>query len=553
MNTTSQLILPMDANSEATILHSKPERFRVLDHDCFDVIVVGAGTGGLTTAALLARRGYKVLVLDRHYVVGGNATVFHRPGYQFDVGLHYLGDCGPNGSIPRILHATGIDDIIFRELDPDGFDTLVFPDFTFPVPKGIENFRERLITYFPKEEQGINRYIDLLHNLWSLQGIGNGFLHTLRLLWQARRVFWYRNITLKEFLDTCTTDKRLSAVLAAQSGLYAQPPSRASLMVHAFVTMSYLTGAYYPIGGAQVISDRLAQVIEQHKGKILLMSEVTRIIVENGHVTGVELKSPHLGKLIVHASVVISDADLKHTLLDLVGPAYLRDKTVQNTRAYQMSPAFGVVFLGIQRDLQAEGVPNTNYWIHPNYDQEQVYIEACAGRFYPKPFCYVSIATLKDPDNPKLAPPGVTNMELMTIVPSQPEAWGSRMSEIINGTYRNNLKYIEMKEALAARLLNTVESVFPSISKQVVFQEVASPMTHTRFTGSTGGSGYGIALIPSQFLLKRPSSATEIKGLFLCGASTVSGHGIAGTMWSGVLAASRLAGMEILKDVRGKL
>jgi phytoene dehydrogenase-like protein len=82
-----------------------------------------------------------VLVLDRHYVAGGNTTVFHRPGYQFDVGLHYLGDCGPDGYIPRILRAAGVEDVVFRELDPDGFDTLVFPDFIFRVPKGIENFR----------------------------------------------------------------------------------------------------------------------------------------------------------------------------------------------------------------------------------------------------------------------------------------------------------------------------------------------------------------------------------------------------------------------------
>jgi len=153
---------------------SSPDRLHGLDRDTFDVIVGGAGTGGLTAAALLARRGRSVLVLERQSVAWGNATVFERPGYQFDVGLHYLGDCGPDGSIPRILRAAGVDDVVFREMDPDGFDTLVFPEFTFRVPKGIQAFRARLIDRFPGEAPGIDRYLGMLESAWSLTKLGDG-------------------------------------------------------------------------------------------------------------------------------------------------------------------------------------------------------------------------------------------------------------------------------------------------------------------------------------------------------------------------------------------
>ena len=104
------------------------DRFKTLESDTFDVIVVGAGIGGLTAAATLANRGKQVLVLDMHYEMGGCATVFHRKGkdYEFDVGLHYIGDCGKDGLIPRILRGAGIDDgeIRFIEQDPEGFETL---------------------------------------------------------------------------------------------------------------------------------------------------------------------------------------------------------------------------------------------------------------------------------------------------------------------------------------------------------------------------------------------------------------------------------------------
>ncbi len=520
-----------------------------LDRDTFDVIVVGAGTGGLTVAALLVRSGRSVLVLDQHAVAGGNATVFERPGYEFDVGLHYLGDCGPEGGIPRILRAAGVEDVVFREMDPDGFDTLVFPDFTFRVPKGLDEYRARLIDRFPAEARGIDRYLEVLRAIWSLQGAAGGGM-SAKTLWRARKAVPYFNATLQALFDRWTKDVRLRAVLAGQSGDYAEPPSRVALVMHAMVVMGYLQGAYYPAGGGQVISDRLAEAIERRGGKILLSAPVTRIIIEHGRAGGVEFESKCLGRCTARAPVVISDADLKETMLDLVGATNLKPKTVMRMHRYEMAPALGVVYLGLKRDLRAAGVPNTNFWVHPSYDQEPIYAEARAGRFHPEPFCYVSIATLKDPDNPRAAPPGVANVELATVVPSQPEAWGTTLEEMFRGTYHVNPRYQRAKAALAARLIAAADRVLPGLERDIVFQEVSTALTHARYTRSTGGTAYGIAPIPSQFLFRRPGHATEIPGLYLCGASTYTGHGIPGVMWSGVLAASRVAGAGVLRDVR---
>ncbi|MFM9881888.1 MAG: phytoene desaturase family protein [Burkholderiales bacterium] len=527
----------------------------------FDVIVIGAGTGGLTAAALLARRGRSVLVVERHAVAGGNATVFNRPGYQFDVGLHYLGDCGPDGMIPRILRAAGIHDITFRELDPSGFDTLVFPDFTFYLPRGIEAFRARLIERFPREAKGIDRYLAVLHGIRALQGLwGGGIGQAIRSVWQARTAIRFRNRTLEQFFDRHITDRRLRAVLAAQSGDYAEPPSRAALLAHAAVIEGYLMGAYYPQGGAQTISDRFVTAITGCGGEIRLRSTVTRILIERGRAVGVEFvdddptreiargEKAHAPQ-IAHAPVVISDADIKHTLLELVPPDQLRTPTLERTRSYEMAHALGVVYLGVRRDLRAEGIRNTNFWVHPGYDPEAVYAAARAGRFDPDPPCFIFASTLRDPDNPRLAPPGHANIQLVSIVPAQPQAWGTTAGELASGAYRDNPAYVQTKDAFAARLIKTAERALPGLSGAIVFQEVASPLTHSRFTRSTGGTGYGIGLIPSQFLMRRPGPLTDVGGLYLCGASTISGHGIAGTMMSGVLAAAKVVGPRLLNEV----
>jgi phytoene dehydrogenase-like protein len=476
--------------------------------------------------------------------------VFRRRGYEFDVGLHYVGDCGPDGLIPRILRAAGALGVRFRELDPDGFDTYHFPDFVFRVPRSVDEFRRRLLEVFPSEAKGIDRYLRLLREAWSLTQIA-GPVSALRTLPRALLALRWRSDTLAAFLDTCTSDVRLRAVLAGQLGTYAQPPSRAPLLAHALVAGHYFHGAYYPEGGGQVIADRLAESIEAHGGKILLRARVLRILVEQGRAAGVELENRHVGRRVIRAPIVISNADLKHTVLDLVGREHLPAATIARTASYEMSPALAMVYLGIRRDLHAEGVANSNHWVYSDYDFEPEYAAARAGQFYSTPACYISLASLKDPSNPRLAPPGVTNLQLMTVVPSSPEAWGTTPEDAASGAYRRSEGYQWRKHELCERLLDQAERAFPGLRRDIVYRELSTPLTHTRFTGSTGGTSYGIAVTPEQFLLRRPGPTTDIPGLYLAGASLRTLHGIAGVMMSGLMAAANVAGMGLVPDVMG--
>lgn len=512
----------------------------------YDAIVVGSGIGGLTTAALLAKRGLSVLILEMHYEVGGCATVFDRrgkgQGYQFDVGFHYLGDCGENGCVPTVLDALGIEPLDFIEQDPDGFDRFCFPDFEFLVPREIEDFRERLKEYFPSEGRGIDRYISLLQQVWRLMQFNKAPMKSLHLLPSCLLALRNKDATLGQFLDTCTKNPQLRAVIAGQHGLYLQPPSRASLVLHAGVATEFFQGAYYLSHGGQILSDRLADVIEANGGTVLLRAKVNRILVENGRVRGVEFQSRNVGSQLVEAPIIISNADPKQTFLELVEQQNVPEKVRSRALNYEMSPALGVAYLGVKRDFRQEGWKNSNLHIFPGYDFESNYIDCREERFSKNPHVFVSNLALKDPDNLEVAPPGVANLQIMAMAPSSFRAWGVTEAAFLDGTYRKEIGYIEAKERFADSMIKEVDRVIKGIGDQIVYKEISTPITARRYLGTSNGTSYGLALVPEQFLSNRPGAKTHVRGLYLCGASTRNGHGIYGALMSGIEAYGAIFG-----------
>lgn len=207
--------------TKARVKRAPPERA--------DVAVVGAGLGGLTAGTYLARASIKVAVFDQHYVAGGCCTQFSRGGprnrYNFDIGLHYIGDCGPEGKIPQILAGLDIDlDVV--PLDADGFDVLVFPEFRFPIPVGLDAFRDRFAQMSPRERRGIDRYVRFLREIDELLTRVDRSKGRMSwgIAWHAltrgRLAGKYREATLEDLLDSCSRDPQVRAVMAGQNGDY---------------------------------------------------------------------------------------------------------------------------------------------------------------------------------------------------------------------------------------------------------------------------------------------------------------------------------------------
>ncbi|MFO0692193.1 MAG: FAD-dependent oxidoreductase [Polyangiales bacterium] len=515
-----------------------------------DVAIVGSGLGGLVAAAYLARSGLRVAVLEAHYVAGGCATVFTRKTdlgrYHFDVGLHYIGDCEENGAIPSILRDVGTR-VEFSRLDPEGFDTLVFPDLEFRIPVDLDLYRERLVGLFPSEKRGIDRYLKLLRAVQKagekMDGgkvrLGDAASLAFDLYGLARN----QSRTIGEFLDDCTKEPRLRAILLGQSGDYGLPPSKVSAFLHLGLSAHYFKGAYYTKGGGQVIADRLVEVIEANGGSVHLRSPVERILIENGRAVGVRVAGRRaFPARELRADLVLSNADLKRTLLELVGPEHLPSGWVEKTKGFEMAAAIFLTFLGVKGDLRQRGMRASNYWQFDSYDMEGFYADPKPGQPIVPHGCYITSASLKDPENAAHhAPPGVQSLEVMTVVPSGVGHWGVSESDAERWKYKHDERYHQVKQRLEDDMIARLDRLFPGTAADIVFRESSTPASHTRYTRATAGTGYGIAATPEQFLRNRPGYRGPIPGLYLSGASTRAGHGIVGAMMSGREAAKRIA------------
>jgi len=160
----------------------------------------------------------------------------------------------------------------------------------------------------------------------------------------------------------------------------------------------------------------------------------------------------------------------------------------------------------------------------------------------------MSFASLKDPTT-RRSRRAADQLPGLHRGPADPAAWGTTAEEARSGAYRKSPGYRDTKERFACAMLAAADRIFPGLSGTVVYREVSTPLSHTRFTRSTGGSGYGLALVRRKRSTAARARATPVRGLLVCGASQRFGHGILGAMLNGTAAAAEVAGRDLLAEV----
>jgi all-trans-retinol 13,14-reductase len=514
--------------------------------DQYDTIIIGSGMGALTTAAILSKEGQKVLILERHYTAGGYTHVFKRPGYEWDVGIHYIGEVQrPNSVIKKLFDYVTDGQLKWADMG-EVYDRIIIGEKSYDLVKGVENFRRKLVEYFPEEEKAITEYIDLVFAAnktsknFYLEKALPPLVRKIGGWWMRKPFYKYSDQTTYEVLKTLTDNEELIKVLTGQYGDFGLPPKRSSFAMHASVVRHYFSGGSFPVGGSSQIAKTIDPVIEAAGGTILISAEVKEVIIENNRATGVRMKD---GK-VFSANNVISGAGVMTTYKKLLPNAYVtKHKLKEQLRKVDPSVSYACLHIGLKGSTEELQLAKTNLWIYPDDADHDTCVDRYLGDINePFPVAYISFPSAKDPDWSNRYPDHST-IEIITMLPYETVArWeGSRWM-------KRGAEYVAFKEQFSQRLLKVLFQQLPHLQSRVDHYELSTPLTNKHFVNYDKGEMYGLDHGPERFRQKFLQPRTPIKNFFLTGQDIIT-VGVGAALFSGVLTASVVTGKNVLKNV----
>jgi all-trans-retinol 13,14-reductase len=503
----------------------------------YDAIVIGSGIGGLSCAALLSKQGWKVCVLEQHYTAGGYTHSYERHGYEWDPGVHYIGDVGAPTRTRKMFDFLSERRLAWAPMD-DEYDRFYIGDKVYCAVAGEQAFRDNLVRQFPDEVEAIDGYLKLL----ARASKASTALAMERVLkpWQ-RALMWPYLRWLKpgwlyqsahEVLSKLTDNQELIAVLCGQWGDMGLPPKRSVFMMQAMIARHYLHGGFYPVGGSWRIADSIIPTIQKAGGEVFTYASVERILVEDGRAVGVEMADGHR----IDCETVISTAGVYNTFGRLLPPEVVRplgyDRLLQRV---QPSFAYLGVYIGLKHTASELGIPKTNFWIYPHSDFDAAVDAFTEGKTDEFPVVYISFPSAKDPEYLDRHP-GTATVE---IVAPAPYAWFEKWEGSTWG--KRGEDYEAFKAELGERLLQYVYARLPQLEGKIDYYEVSTPQTANWFSGLQSGELYGLDHTADRMRQTWLRPKTKIPGLWLSGQDTLT-CGVTGAMMSGMVTVMAMLG-----------
>jgi phytoene dehydrogenase-like protein len=492
--------------------------------DRWDVIIVGAGMGGLTAAAMLVKAGLRVLVLDRNPHPGGTAYVYMRNGFTFPMGP--LGFSTPSLIRDTLVELDGGD----LKLSKIQYRIKAF-DLEIPISLPFPKMIEALTKLFPKEGKAIKQFFKDVEEIASAMQFPDVDLNRSILEKASEK-------SALEYFSSLVNDWRLRRVLGSLGT--QEPYSNLPLLAAMWELMSN-EGIWYPVGGIRSLCERMVQAVigrqENHQGigEIRLGTEVKEIRVDKGKVLGVTLKDG----MRIDSDAIISNADYKITFVKLVDSKAVPDEWNQAVLNAKQTRSNFQVCLGVDGNrVDLSSFKDADRLIYRrsqgtsseelDWGTDEINPEDLAGQ-------ELEVSLLSKNDR-------MLGSEGTEIIVIRTEAEHSHFTRF-RPRWRERIgEYQDYKIRLGGALVQEVGNIIPGLEEAVLITDIATPLTFEEQGGRSGGAvaGWSWNYEDCPDYHPRELVRTPINGLYMAGYqafSTIFMGGVPTAMESGKRAA----------------
>jgi phytoene desaturase len=501
-------------------------------------IIIGSGTGGLGTAALLGRAGYNVTVLEKNEMLGGRASLFYAA--QDKAGNWRASSKAPDG--PAFKFDMGPSWYLMPDVFEHFFKILgERVEAHLDLAKLGPSYR----IFFKDTEYTVDMYSDLKRDLPTVESLEPGAGEALqRYLKQAgyqygiaKDQFMYKNYdsildfmtprmaiegsklsvlsTMDKYVRRYFKSETMQKIVQYPLVFLGSSPYNTPAIYNIMSHIDFNMGVYYPRGGIYELVKSLVAIGSKYDVDYQVNMPVKKIIVKDGKATGVKLE----GGAVLNADLVISNADIHHTEQQLLDAAY-RTKSQRYWKKRTLAPSALIMYLGVKGDLPSL----THHNLMFSRDWQRNFADIFDHPTWPgDPSLYVCNPSKTDPST---APKGYQNLFVLVPIASK-------------------LKYDQQQlEAYADKILATIEKDMdvPGLRDKIVYKRLFSVDDFAERYNSYGGSALGLAHTLNQTAIFRPNNTSKkVKNLYYVGAGTNPGIGMPVTLISAELLFKRLS------------
>ena len=491
----------------------------------YDFIILGSGLGGLQTAFVLSKKGFKVLVLEKNPKIGGTLQSFRRFGCDFSTGMHYLGSLDEGQMLNKIFRYFGLfDNIEYKRMDEDGFELISIAGKKYKYPIGWDRFRKQFLEYFPGNEEVVSKYLSLINKAMNSQA-----LYSLKQV--DTTVASDENILMSsahKVLKSLSPNTEIQNYLAALNFDYGGVKDKTPFYVHAIVTNYFVMSSYRVVGDSDQLADTLAESIKSFGGEIITKQKAVKFLFEENKLVGVE---SHKGEKYF-AEKFVSNIHPANTM-DLIEEGKIKGMYRKRMKSLENTISSFTLHIKVKNDTfkylnhNIQHIKQNDVWYTSYYDEKK----------WPEHFF---LHTPPHTKNDRFA----NCLQVITYMKYE------EVKKWEGSTARTRpTEYLKWKEEKALKLIDLVNEEFPGLKENIESYNISTPLSFRDYIGNSDGSLYGKISDFNNIASNYVSHKTKISNLFLTGQN-LNLHGMLGVSMSSIITSAEFVGLkQLLEDI----